>query len=168
MANRTIGLENVKILPPQEVQKIANEHLSVFSRRVGSEGIDADGKQLPEYSDWYTKLIVAGFRNKDGSRMKGYEQIALESSAQKLAKRNFRLRGFTMKNFRVRDYQADQYVLGWDGEAARIVDKNFERGRDIISTIPDNEKEFIADRIATSIDKELKRKLKDVKIVVGR
>ena len=172
MASKTMGLEKLKLFPIEGVRRIASEHLSVFVRRVFRHGIDSDGNKLKKYSQAYEDLIAADFRDEDGVRMKGYEQIAIESSAKKIAIRNPVLTGRTQRNFRTRKITKDSYTLGWDGEPAQIVQELAGKGRDIAGVgggqpVPEKEQQFIIDRFADLVGKEFK-KLKDVKITVGK
>lgn len=166
MPNST-GLEKIKLFPEQDVRTIANTHLGVFYKRVAQYGLDYQGQKFPPYSEAYEKLLVKNFRKKDGSRYKGFEQIAISSGQEKIARRQLVLRGLTMKNLRLRRVGKDFYVIGWDGEAASIIDGNAGKGRDVMSGIPQKESDFVAKQFTHSIDKQA-AKLKNIKIRVGK
>lgn len=160
------GLDKIQYFPLQEVKKIAQFHVKKFHDRVENKGIDAKGDQLPKYSEGYIKQLQADFRNKSGKRTK-YAGISLETSSQKIAKRTFRLRGLTMKNFRVREVKKDSYQIGWDGEAAGIVEENMARGRDVGSGIPDDEFQWVLRQFGDVVENQFKQ-LKDKTVIVGK
>lgn len=157
-------LENIKILDPANMLAVAKKHMAVFIRRVTREGIGAKGNRLPKYSKKYMEMLQADMRNDAGERMPQYRGASLETGADKISRRLFVLTGRTMSNFRFRRYTKNSYELGWDGEAAGIVQENYMRGRDVMSDIPEAEKKTVSGLISEEIKRQLTKQLKPVNI----
>ncbi|KPK95799.1 hypothetical protein AMJ80_03560 [bacterium SM23_31] len=153
------GMEKVKYFNPLDLKRIASEHITKFNQRVITKGEDARGRKFKKYSKQYAKLKANRFKTKSGKSYKGVPTVASQ-----LSHPDFVLRGLTMKNLRFREAGKDYYIIGWDGEAAAIVEGNQSRGRDIASTIPDEEFNWILNRLGKTIEKEWK-KIKNVTTV---
>lgn len=149
--------------------EIASKHVTLFKQRVTGKGKDANGMPFPAYSDAYLDKLQNDFRDESGKRLEGYEGLALDTSAQKISKRLFNLRGLTMRNLRVRRVKGDWYMIGWDGEAAQIVEQNQNRRkkRDIASDIPNDEFNRVVQMFGKVFDDEM-RAVRDKTIYVGR
>ena len=89
----------------------------------------------------------------------------MTTSGVKIAKRQFTLRGLTMRNMRIRGVKTNSYTIGWDGEFADIVDYNANRKRDI-TNIPSKEVDWVLSKLGILIDKEFAR-VKDKTVKVG-
>jgi hypothetical protein len=162
---KSMGLEKVKYFDPKELKRVASEHVRYMNDRVTVKSQDADGTKFPEYTKDYADKKAVGFgTDTKGGRKGGLKQMGLSRQTHPP---DFRLRGLTMKNLRFRKASKDFYEIGWDGEAAAIVEGNAGRGRDIISNIPDHEWQFILKRLGISVEKEWK-KLKNVTVVIGK
>lgn len=162
------NLDKIKFFDPKKIRKIAADHTSLFKKRVRA-GRDKDGNQLPKYSAGYIKSLRRDMkRAKDGKRYKGLEGIGLETSGSKIAKRPLILRGLTMKNLEPRKHGSDFYEIGWDGEAASIVDWQAEKGRDIINDIPDDEMQRIVSWLGDAVEDEWKKIPNVTTIRVGK
>ena len=161
-------LSKIKFFENKELARVAAKHLARFKKRIGTDGLDKNGQQLPPYSEAYLDKLQSDFRDENGKRIAGYEGLALNTSPAKIAKRQFSLRGNTVRNLTVRKVESDSYTLGWDGEAAEIVEKNAGRKkkRDVINDIPDAEYKFIMKELGIAIDKEF-AKVKSKTIKVG-
>lgn len=163
------NLSKVKIFPREDIKKIAADHLTIFKRRVTVQGRDKDGQAFPAYSDSYRERLESDFKDESGKRYKGYGGISLTTGGAKIARRQFLLRGLTMKNLAFRKCGTDYYIIGWDGEAAEIVEQNARRRknpRNIADGIPNSEFDMILSWMGKSIDKQWK-KIKNKTIRVG-
>lgn len=160
------NLKKIEYFPIEDVKKIAALHQTKFYKRVAEQGKDKDGNQLPEYSESYLDFLQSDARE-GGKRIGGLKGISIDNSPAKIAKRKFRLRGRTMSNFGVRDIQKDEYQLGWDGEAAGIVEINANRRikRDIIG-VPDKEMDWVVNLLGKSFDRQI-NKVKNITVNVG-
>ena len=161
-------LAKIKIFDPKELRKVAGMHTTVFVDRITNKALDAKGKPLSRipYSDGYIKNIKNKFKKKDGTGYKGYENVTTEG---KIHRKPFYLRGDTARNLKPRGIGSDYYEIGWDGEAAEIVEGNMNRSkhkRDVGSDIPDKEWKWVMSQLGLKIDKEWK-KVKNVNITVG-
>jgi len=168
MAKKDLGLSKLKYYPRKVVKQISAKHLTLFKRRVVTEGRDAKGKEFPEYSTKYKELKASGMKKKSGGRLKGYEGIRISTEVNKP---NFKLRGLTMINLRKRNIKPQSYKLGWRGEAAAIVEGNADRikkKRDIINDIPDDEMNKVVRMLANAIEKQHRKHLKNIKVVAGK
>ncbi len=161
---KSMGLEKVKYFDPKKLKRVAVEHVTFMNKRVTKRGIDGFGRKFKKYSKGYEDLKKNDFRTEDGDRYRGYEGIALNTQ---VSPPNFQLRGLTMKNLRQRKVGKDFYEIGWDGEAAAIVEGNASRGRDIANEIPDLEYKWVLGKLGIVIEKEWK-KIKNTTISVGR
>ena len=152
------NLAKIEYFPVKDMLKIAGEHVTVFRKRVEVEGRDYQGKRLPAYSDGYKEALQRDMRikrgDRKGQRHKGLEGIGLTTNAQKIGRRQFKLRGFTMSNLTKRKATKTYYEIGWDGEAASIVDWNKDKGRNIVDGIPGKEFDFIINLLGKSVDKQ--------------
>lgn len=161
---KSMGLEKVKYFDPKELKRVASEHVRYMFNRVTGKGQDGYGRRFKKYTESYSDLKSADFRSEDGKRYGGYKGIALNNQ---VSPPNFLLRGLTMKNLRFRKATKNYYEIGWDGEAATIVEGNAGRGRDIASNIPDHEWQFVLKRLGVAVEKEY-QKLKNVTVVIGK
>jgi hypothetical protein len=168
------GIENVKYFDPKKLREIAVKHVRILNKRVTVDSQDAEGTRFPAYSKEYAELKARGFtrtteKTKTGkikkkqSRLKGFKNIALNKQTNPP---NFLLRGLTMKNLRDRSAGRDFYEIGWDGEAAAIVEGNASRGRDIMSGIPGKELQQILVWLGGVVDEEWKTKIQSQTIVI--
>ena len=163
------GMDKIKIFPKEVMQKLAIRFVGVFSKRVTVSGIDAHGKPLPPYSEGYRKLLESDFKGKDGKRYKGYGGISLTTGGGKISRRPFILRGkgITVSGLKHRKSDNDSFNVGWRGIDASVVEGNAARGRDIISDIPDNEKEWMTIFLANNVEQQYRQKVKNMKITVS-
>lgn len=161
------NLNKIKMFTPSRLRGVAERHKALFFDRVTEKGLDYKGRPFPKYSKAYLKLLGKDYRKESGERYKGFENLPLSTSGQKIGKRQFNLRGLTMANFRVRKVNSDGYYLGWDGEPAAIVEGNAKKGRDIINDIPDSEKEFVVKELGLLVDKEFDKIPGVINISVG-
>ena len=164
------NLAKIEYFPIKDITKIANEHAGVVKARVTDKGQDYKGNQFPAYSQGYTEALQRDMKIKrgprKGQRHKGLEGVGLNTSGTKIAKRQFSLRGLTMgPGFKVRKVEKDSYTLGWDGEAAMVVDAHKDK-RNVIDGIPDKEHDWVVNRLMKSIDRQWD-KVKDITIKVG-
>lgn len=149
-----MSFTKVKFFNPKRLRRVAERHKSMMYERVLS-GKDYRGRQFPKYSKGYNKLLRKDFRKKDGQRYSRYAGVPLTTGGNKISQRPLNLRGLTMSNFRVRSVRKDSWISGWDGEAASIVEGQARKGRDVISDIPNNEKDFVVRELGFLIDKEI-------------
>lgn len=157
---------DIKFFPVSQLKKIAALHVTKFKRRVTRDGLDKNGNPFPEYSEAYLEFLRNDGKE-EGKRRGDVAGVSLTVNPEKIAKRQFILRGLTMRNFRVREVRQDSYTLGWDDEAAGIVEANANRRkkRDIIG-VPESEMNWVVDQLGGLVDKEFE-KFKDVTIKVG-
>ncbi|GAG06025.1 unnamed protein product [marine sediment metagenome] len=159
---KSMGLEKVKYFDPKRLKNIAVRHVTKMYKRVVDQGKDARGKGFKGYTPEYQKLKDRRFKKKDGQSYKNVPVFASENKRE-----DFVLRGKTMFNLRERGVGKDYYNIGWEGEAAAIVEGNASRGRDIINSIPDDEFVWVTKELGIAIEREWK-KLKNVVITVGK
>lgn len=159
---KSTGLEKVKIFSPSLMAKIASYHIGEFVKRVGTKGLDYRGKMMRPYTKRYRDLKASGF---EGKRPKSLEGQSLD---RQVFPPNMKLTGRTLGALERKKWDDDSWTIGWSGEAAKIVSGNADRNRkrDIKSDIPDSEKKKIVDEISEGLDKELRKKLKNVTITV--
>jgi len=167
--NKNLG--KITYFPLSDIKNVASKHISVFKTRVTNKGLDYKGKQLPGYSDGYREALERDMRIKrgprKGQRHKGLQGVSITTNGRKIANRQFHLRGLTMgPGFGVRKVATDHYVLGWDGEAAMIVDYHASKKRNVIDDIPGDEYDYIIAMLGKSIDKQW-AKVNNIKINVG-
>ena len=165
MAKKDLGLSKIKYFEPKVVGRIALQHITLMYRRVTEQGHDAHGRTFKDYTSKYRERKSGGMKKKDGGRLKGF--YGMHTSTQ-VTPPNFKLRGLTMSGLRRRSYNRNSYKIGWRGEYAAIVDGNESRGRDIVSTIPDKEHNQVVRLFYKSIERQHRKKIKNLKIVVGR
>lgn len=158
---KSIGLENIEYFPIKDIKQLAQYHVSIFNIRV-KKGVDARGRYFPNYSSDYEYLKSRGMKGKRGKKLKPYRQISIRSRQTRPP--DFTLTGRTMVNLRERKHGKDFYVIGWDGEAAEIVQGNQGKGRDIASDIPEKEMKFMLNALNRVIQKEWNKKIKSVKV----
>ncbi len=180
MPKDKMGLSKVKYFDPKYVLKIAQQHVTLFHKRVFADGEDKNGRQFEKYSPGYEEAIKRDYTYKRGSK-KGKHWDSLEgqstvSGANKISKRFPRFTGKTAMAFRasgnkgVIAHKKDYYEIGWDeSEAATIALRlsKMEPKRDFVSGIPDKEFETILKLYGITAEKEWK-KLKNVTVVVGK
>jgi len=161
-----VHLSKIKYFDRNGLSKIAAEHITKFKQRVTQRGLDKDDQPFPKYSDSYMDFLLSNGKT-NGKRKANVKGLPLTVNPTKIARRLFFLRGLTMRNFRVRGVSTDNYTLGWDGEAAGIVEANAGRRvkRDIIG-VPDSEMNWVLSRLGKLIDKEF-AKIKSKTIKVG-
>ncbi len=154
------NIKKIKFFKNKELAKVAAQHLARFKKRVTKDGLDKSGMQFPTYSEDYLDQLQSDFKNEDGDRPKHLRGVSLNTSPTKIAKRQFQLRGNTMRNLDVRKVETDSYTLGWDGEAAEIVEVNAARKkkRDVINDIPDIVDEVIVVSNNSTDDTEINAK----------
>lgn len=157
MPQNSIGLEKVDLWPVKDVQQVADKHVTKIRKRVEDRGKDFQGRQFKPYSRKYRELKARDFRKLDGGRYKGYEELATVTST---SPPNLRLTGRMLRDLRRRSATKDKYSIGWRGEPAEKVKWNKEMGRDIISGVPDDELDWIANQLGMEADREFRRKLK--------
>ena len=163
---KSMNIEKVKYFDPKELSRLADNHVRIMNRRVTQKGQDADGKRFPNYTEKYEELKSSGFKGKSGKRM-NITGIRGAGLSRQVNPPDFRLRGLTMKNLRRRKVGRDYYEIGWDGEAALIVEGQMSRGRDIASGIPDDEFNVVLRSLGKIVEREHK-KIKSVTITVGK
>ena len=153
MAKKSIGIENVKVFPRAAMRKVAEKHIGKFKHRVGDKGQDYRGRVMPAYSEKYAT----------------YKSEARHGGDTQVHPPNFRLSGRTLRALYAKKFSTDYYTIGWDGEPAKIVDGNRSRKkkRDIATNIPDKEKEYVARELTLVMEREFKKKLKNVRITVN-
>ena len=163
------GMDKIKIFSPDIFKKMSVKYIPMFRKRVTKNALDAKGNPLPPYSEGYKKLLKKDFRKKDGSRYKGYTGYPLTTGGSKISRRPFILRGkgITMTGLKYRKADSDSITIGWRDPDAQVVEGNEARGRDIISDIPDKEKKWIADFLASNVEEQYRKKVKDMKITVS-
>jgi hypothetical protein len=157
----TLRLDKLRldILDKRDWMRVAELHKGKLLIRVTKKGLDYKGRQFKKYSRWYEDLLRRDFRTKTGKRVKGYQGISLNTSANKINNRVLELRGLTMANFGTRpvEWTGEGYIVGWTGEAAELVIKNADRGRDVMSGIPQDEYNFIFKELEKIIDRAIKK-----------
>jgi hypothetical protein len=158
-----MGLSKIQLFPANEMARIANLHIPVFKRRVQG-GIDAYGRRFKIYTNKYMTLKSNKFKSEVTGKRYAYPKARISSG--QVYPPNLTLTGFMLQNLKRRSYNKHEYVLGWTGEEAEKVQGNADNGRDIISDVPNKEKDFIIKLLGKAVDKEL-RKLKNVDIYVG-
>lgn len=162
--NPSTGLEKIKLFEASALRKLANYHLGIFYNRV-TGGYDAKGKRFKPYTKEYTKMKIRGMEKLTGKgRRKGYEGISL---SRQISPPDFRLRGKTLENNRVKKIEKDFYTIGFTGDYSDIVKGNEERGRDIWTDIPNKEKDKLCNMLVGIINDEIKSKIKNVTINLG-
>ena len=159
--SQSMGLENLKLYRKSAVRKIADKHLTIFVKRV-NKGIDAHGRSFKPYTKTYAEMKARGMNKIRGGKYKQYYGIP---TSRQINPPDFRLRGLTLLNLKRMQIRKDSYTLRFSGEAARIVEGNQKRGRDIWTDIPDKEMNYLVNLFEQEIDKEI-TKLKNVKIVI--
>ena len=147
------GFDKIQFFDTKRMRGVAEREKSRFVVRVTEKGQDAKGRAFKKYSKSYTRLINDNFQKKSGGRLKAYQGFPVGG---KTTKPVFALRGLTMSNFRVRKVVKDGFILGWNGEAAEIVDGNQKKGRDIVG-IPDKEFNEVLKDLGLAVDKEFKK-----------
>ena len=161
-----MGFEKVKVYPVAAMKKLADLHTTVARSRIFDKNIDHTGRKLKGYTPKYAELKRGDFRRRDGQRYKRYKAVSLNNEAGLHA--NLQLTYKTQRNFKRHGYNKSSYQLGWKGETATIIDGQKDQGRDITSGIPRKELNWARDQLVKIMDKEFKKKLKDVTITVGR
>ena len=156
MANKN-NFNKIKFWEPNKLRGLGERYKTIFIDRVEDQGKDYRGKQFPRYSKGYAKLLAKDFRKKDGGRYKGFEGMALTTGGSKVSKRQFKLRGLTIANFRVKKVTTDTVTMGWTGEAGAIVDGNAKKGRNIIDGIPSKELSWWVKELGKLVDREYKK-----------
>ena len=164
-------IKKIEYFPISDMRKTASKHLSVFKTRATRQGQDYKGRQLKTYSKGYTEALERDMRisrgPRKGQRHKGLQGIALETSQKKIARSLFTLRGLSMgPGFGVRRVAKNYYIIGWDGEAATIVDYQAKKGRNLKDDIPDKEYKLIIGMLGKSVGKQWSR-VKNKTIRVG-
>ena len=149
MAGQMKGIEKVKYFTKEAQTRTANLYITYFYNRVVYKGFDAKGKRVPSYSESYQK-----YRKKHGRNVN---------------RDFFVLSSLTMKDFKsgCKGVGNDYFDIGWN-DRGDISQYLAEKGRDIISDLPDKDKEFILKKLADEAEGEWKKKIKNMTINVGR
>jgi len=144
--------------------KVAAEHVPRFVKRV-QQGRDYEGRTFKGYTSKYAEYKSRGMKGKRGKKLKAFKGVSITS--KKINPPDLTVTKLTLRNLKARKWSDHEYTIGWDGEAAEIVE-GLSKKRDIISGIPDSEFNWVVDRLLEEgFDKPWK-KIKNVKIRVGK
>lgn len=158
---KSTGLEKVRIFPRKTMGKVANLYETVFRKRV-KRGMDAKGGEFEPYTSEYAKKKGRGFTKIRGKgRYAGIKVVA----STRTSPPDLIQSGLTMKSFKRLRFGKFYFAMGWD-KRGEIIQGQKNQGRDIISDVPKKEKFWIAKKLKRELDLELKRKIKDVRVVV--
>ena len=142
----------------------ADLHVPFFKARVQG-GMDARGKRFKIYTPKYLELKSNKFHSPiTGER---YAHPKARVSSSQVYPPDLTLTGLMLQNLKRRSYSKTEWVIGFDGEAAEKVQGNRDHGRDIMTNIPNKEKDFLLRQLGKLVDKEF-RKLKNVTLTVGK
>jgi hypothetical protein len=166
MPKDKMGWHKIKVFPKAMIRLLAAKHIPVFKKRV-QKGIDGDGKRFKGYTKSYRKYKRTGFKSfrGTGKRIESMEGIVLSSNRG--SPPDLTLTGDMLKNLKRKKFDKDSYIIGFTGEDGDKVEWNKDMGRNIIDDIPNQEKKFLVKLLDKQMQKQFKRKLKNVTITIG-
>ena len=143
------GIEKVKYFTKEAQARVANLYITFFYNRVVNKGLDAKGNRVPDFSPSYKE-----YRRKKGRNIN--RDFFVYSS-------------LTMKDFKSghKGVANDYFDIGWN-DRGDIPQYLAEQGRDIISDLPDKDKEFILKKLGDEAEKEWKKNIKNTTMTVGK
>jgi len=168
-----LGFKNVEIFPAHVIRRVGLKHLTLFVKRVFTDGKDKDGRTFRAYTKKYAELKAEGFQKlkttRKGKTRTGTKYIKFKEMglSRQINPPNLALTYQTRNATRMRGVGKNNYRIGWAGEAADIVGYQKEQKRNIIDDIPDDEREKVAALLVKELNIELKKKIKPyTKVVV--
>jgi len=167
MARKEPGFKKIEVFPVKVMRLAAVKHIPFFKKRV-QRGVDGKGRKFKGYTSSYAEYKRTRFKSK---RDDGPNRIASMSeksiSSTRTHPPDLTVTGDMLRNLKRKKQGKDFYTIGFTGEDAQKVDYNRQMGRDITNDIPNKEKDQITKFLAKEMDKQFKRKLKDITITVG-
>ncbi len=139
-------------------RKIATLGVELIKVRT-ARGIDREGRKFPPYSKRYIDRKALGFVNKSGKR--GTTAVKGISLDRFSATPNFRLRGFTMRDLKIRAVSRTSALIGWLQEFATIVSAHEDRGKYKVGGVSDKDFKKIINLVDDEMVKNWNRKTKD-------
>jgi len=165
MAKDKMGWSKIEVFPVKVMKKVAAFHVPAFRKRV-KRGLDAKGRTFKPYDPSYVEYKASRFRSKrTGKRIESMAEKHIKST--RMHPPDLMVTGDMMMNLKRKKQAKDYYIIGFNGEEAARVGYNKNMGRDIVSDIPNSEKAIITKLLANEMEKQFKRKLKNVTITIG-
>ena len=161
MAKKT-GLENIKLYHAKRMGELAITYIKSFFVPRVRRGLDYKGNFFKGYTKDYADMKSGGFKRKNGSRLKRYAGVPVNTQTNPV---NLTVRGTTLKSMQVFTFDRKGFEVGFQGASASIIDGQKGYDRDIVSGIPDKEERWLMRKIADMPDPEI-RKLKNITINV--
>jgi hypothetical protein len=143
-------------------RKLGQQAIDTIKIRT-QKGIDREGYRFEPYSESYADRKASGFKDDLYGRPENLRGLSLD---RQVTPPNFRLRGFTMGDLKIRAVATDAVTIGWQGEFAEIVNAHEQRGKYRVAGVTDKEFDKLIKIIDQQIDGNFRHKTRDVEVTV--